>query len=74
MELEFANFFIFPPKHIEMPVQTFLCPRLLTTDLFFQLIFCEHSGSSPWAPMDSQLTSKKVFLEQTLNQIYFCIV
>lgn len=47
MELEFANFFIFPPKHIEVLVQTFLCPSLLTTDLFFQLVFCEHPGSSP---------------------------
>lgn len=70
MELEFASF-IFPPKYIEMLVQTFLCPSLLTTDLFSQLVFCEHPGSSPWTPVDSQLTSEKTFLEQILNQVYF---
>lgn len=54
-----------------MLVQTSLCPSLLTTDLFFQLVFCEHPGSNPWTPMDFQLTSEKTFLEQILNQIYF---
>jgi len=73
MELEFANFLVFPSKCLKVLVQTFLCPSLLTTDLFFQLIFCEHPGSSPQAPMDSQLTSEKTFLEQILNQIYFYI-
>lgn len=73
MELEFASFFLFPSKHTEALVQTFLCRSLLKTNLFFQLIFCEHPGSSPRAPTDSQLMSEKTFLEQILNQIYFYI-
>lgn len=70
MELEFANFFIFPSVCIEVPVQTFLCPSVLTAGLLFQLTICGHPGSSPRTPMDSQLTSKKTFVEKILNLFF----
>lgn len=53
MELEFANFFIFPPKRIKVLVQTFLCPSLLTQTCFSNLSFVntlEVVHGPPWIP------------------------